>query len=401
MTFPAVRIGRAAGTPLRHVVLLMRENRSFDHYFGRFPGADGIPAGAPVTPAMEDCVSDPPHDAQTMRSIAADGTFAAAAARLVFTEREIPLAWALARRFTLCDRYFASVLGPTFANRLVSVAASPGGFTDNPGHVDPALLPRPNIVDHLDAAGLDWACYLARVPDARYNPVAYYPEREADPRASRTFPEFLAAASTGRLPAVSWVVPQDPLTEHPTSPPQWGQRFAALTVRALAAGPRWRETAAVLNYDESGGFYDHVPPAAANGVTFGYRVPCTVVSPYARTGHVSHVMYDHASALALVERTFGLAPLGARDAAASPLEDCFDFDHPNLEPVVFPPSPAVSGCATPPPWAAELLSMPLPAGPEPAASRPELPGELAVGLGGLAAALLGGAAVGLRWRSRA
>ena len=401
MTFPAVRTGRAAGTPLRHVVLLMRENRSFDHYFGRFPGADGIPAGAPVTQAPQDCISDPPHDAQTMRSIAASGTFAAAAARLVFSERDIPLAWALARRFTLCDRYFASVLGPTFANRLVSVAASPGGFTNNPGGIDPALLPRPNIVDLLDAAGLDWACYLARVPDARYNPVAYYPEREADPRASRPFSELLADAAAGRLPAVSWVVPQDPLMEHPTSPPQWGQRFAALTVRALAAGPRWRETAVVLNYDESGGFYDHVRPPAAAGVTYGYRVPCTVASPYARTGHVSHVMYDHASALALVERTFGLAPLGARDAAASPLEDCFDFDHPNLEPVVLPPSPAAKGCASPPPWAAELLRMPLPAAGRPGAPRQQLPGELAVGLGGLAAALLGGAAVALRWRSRA
>ena len=390
VAFPAVRLGRAAETPLGHVVLLMRENRSFDHYFGRYPGADGLPAGAPVTTATLDCVADPPHDEEAARSAAATGTFPAPA-RLVFSERDVPLAWALARRFTLCDRYFASVLGPTFVNRLFSVAASPGGFTDNPSRIDPTLLPRPNLIDRLDAAGVDWACYLAHVPDARYNPVAYYPERESDPRASRTFSEFLSDAATGRLPAVSWVVPEDPLTEHPATPPQWGQRFAALAVQALAKSPVWRDSALVLNYDESGGFYDHVaPPGGA-----GYRVPCTVVSPFARPGHVSHAVYDHASALALVERTFGLAPLGQRDAAASPLEDCFDFGHPSLDPVVFPGAPAVRGCPPPPRWAADLLAMPL-SGTPPAVG----PGmELPLGLGGLAAALAGGAAIGLRRRS--
>jgi len=392
VAFPAVRLGRAAETPLGHIVLLMRENRSFDHYFGGFPGADGLPAGAPVTAAAADCIPDPPHDEEAVTAAAASGTFSAPQAHLSFPERRVPLAWALARRFGLCDRYFASVLGPTFANRLFSVAASPGGFRDNPTRIDPALLPRPNIVDRLDAAGVSWACYLAHVPDARYNAVAYYPERESDPRANRTFSDFLADAASGRLPAVSWVVPEDPLTEHPATPPQWGQRFAAVTARALMASPVWRDAALVLNYDESGGFYDHVPPPAG----LGYRVPCTVVSPFARPGHVSHEVYDHASALALVERTFGLAPLGSRDAAASPLEDCFDFAHPDPEPVVFPPSPAVTGCPPPPAWAAELLAMPLSPAPPATGPGPALP----LGAAGLAAAVAGGAAIGLRWRSR-
>jgi phospholipase C len=400
VAFPAVRIGRAADTPIRHVVLLMQENRSFDHYFGRYPGADGVPAGAPVLPAPLDCVADPPHTAATFARLAEGGDFADPAARVVFSRRQVPVAWALASRFTLCDRYFAAVLGPTFVNRLFSVAASPGGFTDNPHRIDVARLPRPNLVDRLEAAGLDWSCYLARVPDARYNPVAFYPEWEADPRANRPFSEFLADAAAGTLPAVSWLVPEDPLTEHPPAPPQWGQRFAALAVHAAVAGPRWRETALVLTYDESGGFYDHVRPPAGRG----FRVPTTVISPYARPGHVSHVTYDHASALALVERTFGLPPLADRDAAASPLEDCFDFDHPTMDPVTFPPSPPVTGCDAPPPWAAELLARPLPPAVRP---RPLAPagGEdarapLALGLGGLGVALLAGGAAGVRWRPR-
>src|SRR5262245_35409688 len=105
-TFPSVKVARAAGSPLRHLVLLMRENRSFDHYFGHFPGADGLPTNAPVTPAAVDCLSDPPHNAAALQSLASGSPFEGSALS-VFTERQIPSAWALARRFTLCDRYFA------------------------------------------------------------------------------------------------------------------------------------------------------------------------------------------------------------------------------------------------------------------------------------------------------
>ncbi|HXM54023.1 MAG TPA: alkaline phosphatase family protein [Candidatus Dormibacteraeota bacterium] len=397
--FPAVRVGRAAGTPLRHIVLLMQENRSFDHYFGRFPGADGLPADAPARAATADCLNDPPHNQAALDRIAgSDDDYANPAALTAYGEAAVPVAWALARRFTLCDRYFASVLGPTFVNRLFSLAATGAGFHDNPDPIPTALLPRPTIVDRLDAAGVSWACYLAQVPDrGGYEAVAFYPERQADPRANRPFSRFLADAATGRLPAVSWVVPADPLSEHPPTPPQWGQHFAGLAVRALMSGPLWRSSALVLNYDESGGFYDHVAAPAP----YGFRVPCTVVSPYAKPGHVSHEVFDHASVLALIETTFGLRPLTGRDASASPLADCFDFDHATLDPVVLPASPAATGCPPPPPWAAELLAMPLDVPARPAAvvaggPRP----ELVVGLGGVAVGAAAGAAIGLRGRLR-
>jgi phospholipase C len=394
-----VRVGRAAETPLEHLVLLMRENRSFDHYFGRFPGADGLPAGAPAQPATAYCLPDPPHTESAFRAISGTGEFTDPRALTYFTEEQLPLAWALARRFTLCDRYFASVLGPTFANRLFSIAGSPGGFHDNPHGIDASLLPRPNVLDRLDAARLEWACYSLQ-PYSGYNPVSFYPERRTDPRANRTFDDFLADSAVGRLPAVSWVVPQDPLTEHPPSPPQWGQRFAALTVQAVAAGPLWRSSALVLNYDESGGFYDHVAPPRVDAFGYGYRVPCTVVSPFARTGHVSHAHYDHASVLALVERTFGLKPLASRDGAANPLEDCFDFTRPNLEPVQLAVHQPKPGCDSLPAWASAVLTRPLPrAAVSPAPDGPPSMGQVA-GLGGLAAAAVGAGALGLRWRAR-
>ncbi|MBO0682495.1 MAG: twin-arginine translocation signal domain-containing protein, partial [Candidatus Dormibacteraeota bacterium] len=237
--FPTILPPRSGETPLRNLVILMRENRSFDHYFGRFPGVDGLPSGSQVKQATTYCLPDPPHDEEAFQGHAEGGGFTGSALTY-FSRQQLPLGWALARRFTLCDRYFASVLGPTFVNRLYSVAASPGGFTDNPSRVDPALLPRPNIVDRLDSAGVSWSCYEVQ-PYSGYNPVAAYPERVHDPRAERSFSDFLADAAAGRLPAVSWVVPQDPLTEHPPTPPPWGQRFAALTVNAVVSGPQWRQ----------------------------------------------------------------------------------------------------------------------------------------------------------------
>ena len=398
MAFPSLRLGRAAETPLRNLVLLMRENRSFDHYFGHFPGADGLPPGAPVNVAALTCNGDPPHNNAAFQSLAGGGSYNGAGLE-VFTEQQIPSAWALARRFTLCDRYFASVLGPTFPNRLFSITGSTGGARDNPRHIDPAMLPRPNLMDRLDAAGVQWACYLAKAPDTGgYNPIAFYPERVNEPRSSRTFQDFLADAAAGRLPPVSWVIPQDPLTEHPPTPPQWGQRFADLVVHAVASGPQWKRSAVILNYDESGGFYDHVTPPHG----YGFRVPCTVVSPFAKPGHVSHSLYDHASVMALVERTFGLAPVAERDAKADPMSDCFDFGRAHLTPVSFPALPPVYGCGVPPDWAQELLEKPLPA--PGAASAPAGQGfgwktSAGVAAGGAGAAA-GGAALWLWWRSR-
>jgi len=167
-------------------------------------------------------------------------------------------------------------------------------------------------------------------------------------------------------------------------------------VHAVAAGPRWRQSAVILNYDESGGFYDHVTPPPG----YGFRVPCAVVSPYAKPGHVSHATYDHASVLALVERTFGLAPLTDRDAAADPFTDCFDFHHPTSSPITFPPTTQVTGCSLPPDWAADLLAVPLPDRVATQVPDGSSSTELAVGLAlGLGTSAIGAAALILRRRS--
>jgi len=412
LAFPAVRLGRAAPAPVEHVVIVMQENRSFDHYFGLFPGADGLPACAPVTHAASPRIPDPPHVTNVVRAEfenpAAWDLLGGARARTYYTGEDLPYYWALAHRFTLCDRYFCSVLGPTFPNRLYAVAASAGDFRDNPRSIDPALLPRPNLADRLDEAGVDWACYMTSLPAGYrpspgapplpYNPITYYPERRADPRALRTYDEFLRDAARGSLPAVSWVISEDPLSEHPPGAVTWGERYAALTINSIAAGPAWERSAVILTYDENGGFYDHVSPPQVDGRGYGFRVPCMVVSPWAKPGHVSSRVYDHTSVIAFLRLAFGLRALNSREERASPLEDVFDFSHPERGFVSYPEGRRLEGEPAPESWYGRLLSLPIPRGetvtapaPRPLCPpRPDLPGGVAAGL--LAGAVTLGAA---------
>ncbi len=418
LAFPGVRIGRAAETPIKHVVLVMQENRSFDHYFGLFPGVDGFPPCADVRRAPSLTLLDPPHDTDSVRAEYANpqafDVIGGGKTRTYYTGEDIPYYWALAQRFALCDRYFCSVLGPTFPNRLYSVAASSGGFKNNPSSIDPALLPRPTLVDRLDEAGVSWGCYLANLPAGyqpspdslpiSFNPVTYYPERRTDRRALRTYDDFLADAARGTLPAVSWVVSQDPLSEHPAASVDWGERFVALTVNSIAAGPAWNRTAIVFNYDENGGFYDHVAPPTVDERGFGFRVPCIVISPWVKAGHVSSQVYDHTSVMAFVRRVFGLRPVNEREAKARPLEEMFDFGHPELAFVSYPPGHRLNPSLTPRDWYARLLSLPIPAGSRPAVprARPVCPPSLNPAAGAVAAVAAGGLtlAAGAAARSR-
>ena len=411
-TFPAIRIGRAAPTPLKNLVFLMQENRSFDHYFGLFPGAEGFPPCAPVTHASDPCLGAPAHDLEAAAAEAGPAgdpsqrfeRIGGSAALSYYTGRDLPYYWALADRFTLCDHYFCSALGGTAINRVFSIAAAAGEIRDN-GSLGEAALPAVTIADRLDEARVDWRCYVANPPDSgAYNPFGYFPARRADARSARPYSEFLHDAAAGRLPAVSWVVAEDPLTEHGPNDVSWGERFVALTVNSLAAGPQWARSALVLSYDENGGFYDHVQPPRVDGLGLGFRVPAIVVSPFSKAGHVSSSVYEHCSSLALVERTFGLRPLAGRDAAADPFGDVFDFAH--AEPgFIDYPERRLDRCGRAPAgWARALLSRPVPrsgsAGRVPAAralcaSRPSP--DLAAGLAA-GAAVAGVAAAASRVR---
>src|SRR5258707_6551885 len=244
-----------------------------------------------------------------------------------YGERDIPFYAALARNYTACDRYFAAILGPTFPNPLFLHAAPTDRLDDST-----SFTSLPTIWDRLASAGVSARYYFSNVPFLALWGVKYL-------GISRLYEEFLLAASTGTLPAVSFIDPRYTILDdgtgnddHPHADIRKGDLFLYETFQAVARGPKWANTVFIVNFDEWGGFFEHVDPpraAAANNVDtdlangkalLGLRVPTVVASPFSRgnpaDSRVSAMVFDHTSVLKLIEWRWGLAPLTARDASS-------------------------------------------------------------------------------------
>ena len=371
--------------PIDHIVVLMQENRSFDHYFGRLRpkgkrAAEGPPKGAsnpdptggdPIRPFRQKAtcdVEDVAHSWNASHAQYAGGAMdgftttnavdvdpSGSRAMGYYTRRELPFYFDLYRSFAIGDRYFASLLGPTYPNRQYLLVGTSFGRVHN--DLDLSDSPK-TIFEALDEAGASWKIYYEQIPFALLLPyVAARPENRVP--AS----EFAADAAADRLPNVSFVDPAffgDPdvrSDEHPPANVQVGQAWVADKVRTLMASPLWPRSALFLTYDEHGGYYDHVPPPPAcvpDDIApmlelgdvdeafdrYGFRVPVVVVSPFARKRFVSHRVYDHTSILRFIETRFDLPALTARDANADPMLDLFDFANPPfMEPPRLPAAP--------------------------------------------------------------
>ena len=373
-------VPKGAAIPIDHIVVLMQENHSFDNYFGRLPAAgrrdvDGLPAdasnpdtdGTPVPVFHQDryCTADTDHSwTGSHRELGGgdnsgfvtqndpDGERAMG----YYDQSDLPVYYALAATFGVGDRYFCSVLGPTFPNRSYLLAGTSFGHIQN----DLGGFGQRSIFDTLQAYGVSWKVYYNDVP---YAPLLVSLASNAN---LVRFDEFLSDAAAGTLPEVSFVdatmgLGDVELDEHPPSNIQEGEQFSAQVTEAVFASPDWAHTVLFITYDEHGGFYDHVPPPPAcipddiapmvdpvfpesnfpaQFDRYGFRVPLLVISPYAKRGFVSHTVYDHTSILRFIETRYGLPALTARDANATPLMDFFDFSHPaNVTPPTLPTAP--------------------------------------------------------------
>jgi phospholipase C len=317
--------GHAPSDLVKHIVIFIQENHTFDSLFANFPGADGQSAG----PACADALpADPPHqhaDALTPNGATTD------AARCSYTEAAAPNYWRLAREFALCDRFFSDVRGPSQPNYLMLVAAqSPIVDSPRPWVMCPRFcLDLPTIADRLDAAQLTWRDYTGLFSDIRN--LARRREMTIFDDAS-----FFRDAANGTLPNVAWLNSEflrdgDNKSGHPPGSLCQAENYAVQVVDAVMSGPQWNATALFVVWDDWGGFYDHVEPPTVetlpdgSPLRYGFRVPCIVVSPYARSGYVSHRTHSFVSLLHFIETVFQLQPLTDRDAQASDLLDCFDF----------------------------------------------------------------------------
>jgi phospholipase C len=320
-------------SPIKHVVIIFKENHGYDNYFGAYPGGNGV--GLPASP------NPPPHDPDHRHAawLTRDQT----APRVAFPQSDIPLYWSYANQFTLCDNYFTDVAGPSTPNHLMVIMAGSAGLIDNPStryrkHPGPPLVDKPSLPSQLDAAGLTWGNYNGYA----FEFIKYTAGKK------KTWQQFAADASAGRLPAVSWLYSDEVESEHPADNATQraakmgdvsrGSQWTASQVQAVVAAGLWPQVAIFVTWDDWGGWWDHVTPPEVEKWTdgsqfrFGGRVGCLVLSPYARKGYVSKAQHSHVSLIKFCENNFGLPSLNARTKGSDAMEDCFDFTQAPLPP---------------------------------------------------------------------
>jgi phospholipase C len=376
--FTAGALPRAHATlPISHVIVVMKENRSFDHLFGGLgalqPDAEVFPpgftnpdlTGAPVAPfhLTTTCVgNDPDHQWDAMhaqidggkmdgyvtsaaRSTGSDGHFAIGH----YDASDLPFYYFLASTFALADHYFPSVRSGTFPNRDYLLLGTSDKVTATQYTLwpDPTL---PSLFDRLDAAGVSWGVYADDHPleetlnDPAHDWETLHPWHPVQ--------QLLDDLQSGQLPHVVFVDGRENIDdEHPTADVQAGEAWTKRIYDAALAGPAWMSTVILLTYDEAGGFFDHVPPPntclarPVDSMFFelGTRVPLIAISPWARRHHVSKSLKQHTSITRFIETVFDLPSLTARDANSDPLLDLFDFDCPPA-PIAAAPAAGTGGC---------------------------------------------------------
>jgi phospholipase C len=333
----------AVSSPIERIVVVLQENHTYDNYFGTYSRGDGtagkglsVPAVAqgPPSVAPSHSATLTPVDLNHNWSSAHADFDAGAMDGFVYSEgspstmayfdgTDIPHYWAAADRYVLCDRYFTSAMTESAPNHLFLVAGTCGGLKDDRV---PVTLPFPPVFQSLDGAGVSWKVYGFT---SWYDRFAYVQGKPALKSRFAPVSQFSTDLKGNALPAVSWIVGAPGGDEHPPANVQAGENSVAQDiVNALGGSPYWPSVAVFVTWDDYGGFYDHVPPPAVDAFGYGFRVPCLIVSPYARPGFLDHTVNDHTSILKFVETRFGLAPLSTRDAAANDLSEAFDFASP-------------------------------------------------------------------------
>jgi phospholipase C len=354
-------------TAIKHFVYMMQGDRSFDNYFGTYPGADGIPPGTcqrrVVTGPDESCVKPFSLHGTNTQALGAgtvelnnqydegrmDGFVAAyqnqgrdgKAAMGYYDQRDLPTYWGLANRYALFDHFFSSTRSGERVNRSYWVSGSPPP-TGAPSAVAADYAKHLTIFDRLQAAGVDWKFYVQGYdPKQTYRtasrttpttqpvrvPLLNYPRFLDDPALSSRIvdlSQYYRDLDSGQLPAVAYIASNGP-SERSTRSIDSGQQLVTNLVGSLMVSSSWKSSAFLLSYDGSGGWFDHVKPPQVDSRGYGMRVPALLVSPYVRPGQINSAVLDYTSALAFIERNWKLAPLASRDAAATSLEGAFDF----------------------------------------------------------------------------
>jgi phospholipase C len=395
---PATSSG-APGRYLKHLVIVVQENRTFDNLFYGFPGAHYAKYGythdhqrvnlhpiGMIGPGISNRWTDAVRDYDGGRMDGFDqnqlnGKRSGNAGSYVYSfvyRKEVAPYWAMATSYVLADHMFPTMFGNSFTGHLDLIAGTaslsssisevdtplampwgcdaPSGTTtsilDTSRHETwgggpfPCFTQFRTLADTLDAKNVSWKYYAPAVGAgervwSEFSAIANV--RHGGDWSNVVSPQtrVLSDARKGALPAVSWVIPDAIDSDHPGMG-QRGPSWVAAIVNAIGTGPDWKNTAIVVLWDDWGGWYDDLAPPQVDYRGLGIRVPCIVVSPYAKAHYVSHTRYEFGSVVRLVEQVFGLPVLGSpgsgyTDARANSMLDVFNF---RQKPRTFEPIPA-------------------------------------------------------------
>jgi phospholipase C len=407
---PSVNAERPYASPIKHVVIIVQENRSFDNIFAGFPGADAPTYGYTHTGKKVSLVatgfgqfgvgiSHTYHMALTNYDNGKMDGFD----QNIFNNKQpahlfpyshleskaVQPYWTMAKQYTLADRMFPTVWGNSFTAHLDLIAgttviykksgktvseidtpynqsvqnwtcyASPppptriltrtagGQIQWGGGGPPPCFTPSQfhTMADTLDAANVTWKYYAPTVTKntggnlwssfGAIKNVYYGPDWTKDVISPET--TILKDIPNGNLPSISWVIPDGTNSDHEGSGSDTGPSWVAAVVNTIGKSQYWKDTAIFVLWDDWGGWYDDAPPPQLDFMGLAERVPCIVISPYAKPGYVSHTQYEFGSILKFAEQTLGVPSLGYTDARATNIANSFNFSQ---KPIPFKTIPA-------------------------------------------------------------
>ena len=383
------------GSYIKHVVIVVQENRTFDNLFATFPGADGAVSGKMSTGAVvklkehelynpnflghkhHDFVLDydgGKMDGWNLDCVAQFPPYAPRCAYQYVDPKQIEPYWTMARRYALADHMFPSETSGSFSahqdlirgdsalterESLIDFPSNTPWGCDAPAGTTTAVLtwkdrirngPAPctnkfpsayrTLRDLLDAKSISWKYYVPAESGTDsvgliwnaydvIRPVRYGPEWKTN--VSSPEKNIFRDIRSGAFPNVSWVIPDAVNSDH--GGPNFGTTdtgpsWVAQVVNAVGTSRYWSSTAIIIVWDDWGGMYDHVPPPQLDYAGLGFRVPMIVVSPYAKSGYISHTQYEFGSIVKFVEDVWDLGRLGTTDVRAGTIDDIFDFQQP-------------------------------------------------------------------------
>ena len=374
--------------PVDTIVVLMMENRSFDHYFGWHPDADARNTGLQypdidgnlldtfhLTPDFQGCGHPDPdhgweggrwqwHKGRNDRFVTGneEGDGSDEFAIGYYLKEDLGFLPHAADAFTLYDRWFTSLMGPTWPNRHYQWAGHSGGHRNNgdveeavPAGAGDGLYTWETIDNRAVANGVTFRYYYSDLPFGgvygRDTVLNMAPVQQ-----------FYADAAAGILPNIVFVDPpfRDggggrglSADDHPHGDIRLGQAFMSDIAHAFIESPQYRRGVMFINYDEWGGFFDHVKPrfvpddrnskdvAEDYGMT-GFRIPGVAISPFARKGGVSHMTVTHESILKFISYRYKLGYLSKRHRYASNIARSLDFTRDDFDPPELPDPAAIT-----------------------------------------------------------